>query len=773
MTWRSRSGMLVGLLWCLPGCGGTTTPGPGDLPEAPEGPSEAVPCDFDRMSAPWQPAESGSLPLADFRVVLGPQGDLEVFHVQDPGRSVFAWAGPEALRALRGRLEVEEIQGSFAPREGITETCRIAPPARVRLEGPNLVLEGGAGEAGAPCEGLRYEVRLCQPRPHHLVLEVRSSGTPFDAWEVRAMTDPEAPVFGLGEQFVHDTLDLRGRVIPILVREQGIGRGEPAISETMEALSPGSSGDESTTYHPMPHVVTADGRSWLLENEETSFFDLSSSGRIAVRTWAPEVRIRVFHGVTPLELVERLTEFTGRMREPPDWVDQGAVVALARDLPEGLDRLAFLQDQGVPIAAVWNQTWCGTARTVIGEQVLWNWALPPSRQAAWDAWVDVLQQAAIRPLCYVNPMFRDLPPEADPATRNLYREAVEAGHVVRTAAGEPYRLRQGVFEVVLLDLSSEAARAWMKAVLKDELLGRARCRGWMADFGEALPLDAVLASGEPAARWHNRYPVEWARLNREALEEAGVASEVLVFHRSGFMTTASFSGMQWEGDQTVTWDRFDGLRSALHGLLNGGFSGIALNHSDAGGYTGVPLVDPPVRRSPELLMRWVEMNAFTALLRTHEGNQPAQNAQVYQDGDLARHFGRFARIYRALAPYRRSLYREAADRGWPVVRHLAMHHPTVSRAWTVTDEFLLGADLLVAPVLEPGDETGTAWRRVWWPPGTWRHLWTGEVREGAEGFGSEGLVEAPLGRPPVFLRVGSALEASLPAALAAEGVTDD
>ena len=86
----------------------------------------------------------------------------------------------------------------------------------------------------------------------------------------------------------------------------------------------------------------------------------------------------------------------------------------------------------------------------------------------------------------------------------------------------------------------------------------------MADFAEALPFDAVLASGEPAAAWHNRYPVEWARLNREALDEAGRLDDALVFHRSGFTTTPAYAGMLWEGDQAVTWDRFDGLASAVH-----------------------------------------------------------------------------------------------------------------------------------------------------------------------------------------------------------------
>ena len=80
--------------------------------------------------------------------------------------------------------------------------------------------------------------------------------------------------------------------------------------------------------------------------------------------------------------------------------------------------------------------------------------------------------------------------------------------------------------------------------------------------------------------------------------------------------------MFWEGDQLTTWDRYDGMTSALRGLINGGFSGLALNHSDTGGYTSLSRFGLGYSREAELLKRWGELSAFTSLLRTHEGNQP-------------------------------------------------------------------------------------------------------------------------------------------------------
>jgi alpha-glucosidase len=760
--------LLLGMALLHGGPGGCAAGGDGaDVVAAGE------PCDFDALTTAAVPATPGALPVGDFRVALATDGSWDVTHADETDRILFRVPGAAGLRALRTVLKVVETQGALSLSEAPGATCPASATATLLHDGRRLVFRGVFQGVDPACAGLSWEARICQPAAHHLSVEIGLRGGEGGALALGVASDVDERVFGLGEQFPRDTLDLKGRVIPVVVQEQGIGRGEPGISETMELLSPGSSGSEVSTYHAVPQVLTSLNRGFFLENTETSFFDLTAADRIDVRVHSDVMRLRVLHGTSPLELVQRFTEFAGRMRPPPTWIDEGAIVALARDLDLGLQKAATLRQRGARIAAVWNQTWCGTATTMIGEQVLWNWALSPAREAPWGAYVDALQTAGARVVCYVNPMFRDLPADADPGTRNLFREAVDGGFVVRTAAGGTYLLQQGVFEVALLDLSNPDARVWMKSVLRDEVLGRARCSGWMADFAEALPFDAVLASGEPAAAWHNRYPVEWARLHREALEEAGRLDDVLVFHRSGFTTTPTFSGMQWEGDQAVTWDRFDGIRSALHGLLNGAFSGIALNHSDAGGYTGVPIGDPPVERAADLLQRWVEMNAFTALLRTHEGNQPARNAQVYGDDVLAEHFARFTRVYAALAPYRRALYQEAAAKGWPVVRPLAMHAPEVDRAWTISDQFLLGADVLVAPVLDPcGDVADCALSRsVWLPPGEWRHLWTGATHGTAgAATGTDVTVPAPLGQPPVFLRVGSGVAASLPDALRAQGI---
>ncbi len=191
------------------------------------------------------------------------------------------------------------------------------------------------------------------------------------------------------------------------------------------------------------------------------------------------------------------------------------------------------------------------------------------------------------------------------------------------------------------------------------------------------------------------------------------------------------------------------------GLLSGGVSGFSLLHSDTGGYVVLKFsVEgrqvPVIARTPELLMRWMELNAFTAVFRTHEGLDPAVSAQFDTNAATLGHLARFARIYKGLAEYRKGLVVEAAARGHPVVRHLFLHYPQDANTRGLRYQFLLGPDLMVAPVLDPGVATV----QVYFPEGSaWTDLWSGG-EAGAPGEWVE--MPAPLGRPAVFLRTGAA-----------------
>jgi alpha-glucosidase len=150
-------------------------------------------------------------------------------------------------------------------------------------------------------------------------------------------------------------------------------------------------------------------------------------------------------------------------------------------------------------------------------------------------------------------------------------------------------------------------------------------------------------------------------------------------------------------------------------------------------------------------MRWMELSAFTTIYRTHEGNTPDQNAQFYTDNDTLNQFDRFARVYAAWGFLRQRLVKNAAETGVPVVRPLFLHYPNDPVAWNAAQrEFLVGPDLLVAPVLDPGKTSV----RAYLPAGSWVHVWSGTAYR-SPFQGQWVTVDAPVGQPAVFVKEGA------------------
>ena len=104
-------------------------------------------------------------------------------------------------------------------------------------------------------------------------------------------------------------------------------------------------------------------------------------------------------------------------------------------------------------------------------------------------------------------------------------------------------------------------------------------------------------------------------------------------------------------------------------------------------------------------------------------------------------------VHAGLAPYVRHLVAEAQASGLPAQRALFLHYPQDAETFTIQDQFLYGADLMVAPVIE----AGAVMRKVYLPEGAWRHVWSGQSY--APGWHD---VPAPIGQPPVFYRPDSA-----------------
>ena len=171
---------------------------------------------------------------------------------------------------------------------------------------------------------------------------------------------------------------------------------------------------------------------------------------------------------------------------------------------------------------------------------------------------------------------------------------------------------------------------------------------------------------------HNAWPRLWAEVNARAVAEAGRTGDALFFMRSGFAACSDTVRCCGAVTSRSISPRHDGLPSAICAALSSGLVGNPYHHSDIGGYMSLY----GNRRTPELLMRWAEMAAFTAVMRTHEGNRPGENLQIDSSPALLAHFARMTGVFRTLAPYRRALVvTEAAARGLPMQRALFQEFP--------------------------------------------------------------------------------------------------
>lgn len=703
----------------------------------------------------------GAHRVGDFMVNLGGgrgAAVLSVAHASRPGRDLWSTIpGESFVSAARGAASVEEQNGHFRIEDELRD---VRPDQTIDIlgkQGGALVLSGRlVGSSGS----VGYTLTFSAVDRDRLRFEVAVDDPAYDRVHLTYASEPHERFYGFGTQYTH--LDLKGHEVPVFIQEQGIGRGLQPLTWAADWRA-GAGGGPYTSYASVPHYLTSEMRSLFLENYEYSSFDLREKDRVQVEVYASRMSGQILNGASPEDLIGEYTEYAGRMRPLPDWILSGAVVGMQGGTQRVRETYRRLEGLEAPVAAFWLQDWVGQRRTSFGTQLWWNWEIDRGRYPGWEGLVADLRRDDVRVLTYVNPLLVDAS-EKEAHRRNLFAEGRKRGYLVEHPDGGPYMVGAGDFSAAMVDLTNPAARDWIKDVIEENLV-RGGASGWMADFGEGLPYDAVLYSGESAASYHNRYAEEWAAVNREAVREAGIGDEAVFFNRSGFTRSPRHSTLFWLGDQLVSWDRHDGIKSAVTGMLSCGFSGFSLQHTDIGGYKAIdnPLLE--YHRSEELLKRWTELAAFTVVFRTHEGNRPEVNHQFYSDGDTLKHFVRFARVYAAWKPYREELVREASRTGLPVVRHPYIHHPRDPEVRDLEYQFMVGRDFMVAPVLDPGRETAD----VYLPAGRWVHLWSGR-RYGIPERGVWLTVEAPIGEPAVFFSEGSGAGEALRRELGRQGI---
>lgn len=291
-------------------------------------------------------------------------------------------------------------------------------------------------------------------------------------------------------------------------------------------------------------------------------------------------------------------------------------------------------------------------------------------------------------------------------------------------------------ELAYIDFSNPAAVKWYQEEMLRPLLemGVAAIK---TDFGEDIDLEARYA-GLDAAKLHNLYSLLYQRAAAEITAE--VTGATLIFARSGWAGSQRYP-VHWAGDTAGTWE---GMAGALRGGLHLGLSGFAFWSHDVGGFYGVPdfMSSKP---DPALYARWTQLGVLSSHLRYHGTTE----REPFAYPEVAPIVRKWLKLRYALLPWFLERSREAVKRGRPFLAPLVLDFPGDPNCWHLDDTYLLGEDLLVAPILDPSGS-----RSVYLPEGEWIDLWSGERWTGPRWLRDQ---QHTLETVPIFVRAGATL----------------
>jgi alpha-glucosidase len=653
------------------------------------------------------------------------------FRAQDDGFDLVAGAltllrhrgASPAITAAVGDPDVVMIRGNFRMEDRRRDLAPLpimdVMPDRVEMR----------SHAGAPSALTLSLVQL----DGGFALNVESHIADCNRLAVELMAQPHEHVWGGGEQMSY--LRLNGRRFPIWTSEPGVGRDKDRELTRIMDREGMAGGDYWTTNYPQPTFLSSHHYACHLTSTAYAVLDFSDAAANRIAWWEGCGRIEFTLADDLPTLVAALSSRFGRQPKLPDWAIGGAIVGLKQGMAS-FDRLQKIRDAGAVVSGLWCEDWVGIRETSFGRRLFWDWRWSAARYPDLPGHIARLRADGIRFLGYVNPYLA--------IDGGMFTEARELGFLaLQLDSDEPYIVDFGEFDCGIVDFTNPAAAAWFA----DRVIGREMLdigiAGWMADFGEYLPTDLRLHDGSDPMLAHNRWPVLWAEVNARAIAAKGMTGDALFFMRAGHSGVQAHCPLLWAGDQCVDFSRHDGIGTVITAALSAGLVGNAYSHSDVGGYTSLH----GLVRTADLLKRWAELGAFSPVMRTHEGNRPDDNLQIDSTPDILHHFAAMTRVHAALAPYLRSLCDEAVERGLPLQRPLYLHYPT-DACYACEDQYLLGGDLLVAPIIHEGGID----REVLIPADDeWVHVWTGDMMAAGRC-----RVAGPFGAPPVFYRAGSA-----------------
>ncbi|MFI9024118.1 alpha-xylosidase [Streptomyces sp. NPDC053560] len=493
-------------------------------------------------------------------------------------------------------------------------------------------------------------------------------------------------------------------------------------------------------YKNVPFHLTNRGYGVFVNHPGHVSYEVGSEavGRVQFSVEDQSLEFYLVHGPSPKEILDRYTALTGRPALPPAWsfglwlstsfttsYDEATVTRFVRGMAEREIPLGVFH-----FDCFWMRAyqWCdftwdpevfpdpeGMLRRLKGEHGDGDGNGNRDDDGNGDG---------LKICVWINPYIAQKSP--------LFEEAARLGYLVRRPDGSVWQWDMWQAGMGLVDFTHPGAREWYADKLRGLLGQGVDC--FKTDFGERVPTDVVWHDGSDPARMHNYYTHLYNRTVFETLSAERGEGEAVLFARSATAGGQQFP-VHWGGDCEST---FGAMAESLRGGLSLGLSGFGFWSHDIGGFEGTP--------SPEVFKRWVQFGLLSSHSRLH--GSTSYRVPWDFDEEAVAVTRDFTRLKHRLMPYLYRAAQQAASHGTPVMRAMLLEFPDDPACHTLDRQYMLGDDLLVAPVLSAD---GTVEYYV--PDGEWTHLLSGERVRGPgwrrERYGFDSL--------PLLARPGSVL----------------
>jgi alpha-D-xyloside xylohydrolase len=669
------------------------------------------------------PGQQGLAAITRAEVVTVDGGAVTFKALTADGESLLAEVSVAGEGVVRVRLSQDPDAHSRSAQIMTLVTPGQDPSATVSVADGRVLLRTGPLIAEVSLEP--WHIRFTDPTGRLLVAE--NAGEADVTGRIRTLPFGRSTVDGVVVAY-HETFTAGPDEHFVGLGEKFTGfdkRGQHALMWNYDAF--GAESDRS--YKNVPFYLSSRGYGVVVDSGMATEFDLCQSTHTCVQIVVPDDLIDYYliAGPTPAEVLDRFDRLTSRPLLPPKWAFGTWISSgfFADSQESVLDRARTIRDRAIPCDVLHLDCFWQVAEH--WSDLQWDTANFPDPEGMFET----LAGLGFRVCLWINSyLSRDSP---------LFPEAAQRGYLLRRADGSAY-----VADVWhgyqppcgIVDFTNPEATAWYAGLLRPLL--RQGAAVFKTDFAEGVPADAVAYNGMSGAELHNVYSLLFNDAAAAVTQE--VAGHGLVWARSSFLGGQRHSA-QWSGDSNAS---YTAMASTLRAGLSYGLSGVPFWSHDVGGFSGRP--------TPDLYARWAQFGAFSPLVRFHGTTSrlpwdfPAEASDAAVEA---------LRLRYRFMPYLYAAAVDSARTGVPMMRALLVEHPDDPAAWLADLEYLIGSDLLVAPISDPEGV-----RHVYLPRGSWVDWWSGEAYEGPGHI----RISQPLHRLPLFVRHAS-LIATAPAAV--------